>query len=99
MRKTRAILIYYFQIFPATLICTYLVCIPIQAYGWAAFVYMFWVKIITTLLALYFNNVFRIDETYFYYNIGIKKWNLRVIVLGIDTLLFVLALMIFFRPK
>ncbi|HXP52784.1 MAG TPA: hypothetical protein VN922_22745 [Bacteroidia bacterium] len=99
MNKVTALLIYYKQIFAATLLCSVLACTTIYSYGWWVFTVLFWFKVITTLLALYLNNVFRGKEIYFYYNLGVSKKLLFGSVLILDTALFILLLVLFFQPK
>jgi len=99
MNKVRVLSIYYRQIAVVTLICSLLACKTIHDYGWGIFAVMFWFKVISGILALYLNNVFRNKELYFYYNAGINRRVLWGSILVIDTALFILLLVLFFQPK
>jgi hypothetical protein len=99
MNKAKAILVYYSQILVPVVICTLLFCKAIQNFGWEVFALLFLAKAITTILAMYFNNVFRAKEVYFYYNMGIKKWLLQSVIFTGDVMLFLVILLLFFKPR
>jgi hypothetical protein len=99
LNKVKAIAIYYGQVLVLNIMCSLLACKTIDTYGWEPFPKIFGFKIITLLLALYFNNVYRGKEIYFYYNLGIRKEVMWGAIIIADTLIFILVLFLFFQPK
>jgi hypothetical protein len=99
MNKVKAIFIYYSQLFVPTSICSLVASGVVHSYGWILFTIAFWFKIITTLVIIYFNNMFREDEIYFYYNRGIRRTKLFGSIVTIDMILFILILILFFQPR
>ncbi|MBS1771345.1 MAG: hypothetical protein JST82_00705 [Bacteroidetes bacterium] len=55
---------------------------------------MLFLKLITQFLILYFVSVGKKKELFFYYNLQLSFKNLLIFSLGIDTAIFILALLI-----
>ena len=99
MNKVRAILIYYGQVFVLNTICSLFACKTIHNYGLESFPTVLGLKFITLLLGLYFNNVYRGKEIYFYCNIGLRRELIWGSIIVVDIVIFLAILFLFFEPK
>src|SRR5664279_5036425 len=63
-------------------------------YGLPAFTGVFWLKMISLALTVYFMNVYKAREFYYYQNAGISKRVLWVSVVAFDLVLFVLLIIL-----
>ena len=59
-----------------------------------AFVVVFWLKIITLGLIVFFINNYKRNEFYYYKNLGLSKLRLWVSILLFDFILFIILLIL-----
>ena len=61
-------------------------------YGYSIFFGLFWFKIITSALIYYFINTYKKNEYYYYFNLGVTKFQLWTTCLIMDFALFIILL-------
>ena len=94
MTKLRLIIVFFKSFALASCIIT-LICISIiYAWGIETIAALIWFNIITDVLILYFINIYKQKELYYYHNLGLSKSFLWIASLAIDFILFVLLIIL-----
>jgi hypothetical protein len=60
---------------------------------------LFWFKVLTSALFLYFLNTYKSNEYYYYKNLGISKLKLWISSISIDLIIFILLQAIILKIK
>ncbi len=68
-------------------------------YGLETFFVIFWFKVITLALVLYFVNTFNNKDFFYYQNLGLSKVRLWTITFSLDFILFILSLVIIYHIR
>jgi lipopolysaccharide export LptBFGC system permease protein LptF len=99
MKTLRLILTFYksfaFLSFLITFICLWLIYAGFKATKGVYFIQeYFWFKIFTLAVIVYFVNVYKKNEFYYYKNLGISKLRLWIPILISDFLFFLISVII-----
>lgn len=98
MRTLRLVATFYKSYAYASLLVTSFCVLQFYLIGIKPFALLFWFKIATLGIFVYFVNVYKKDEFYYYKNLGLSKLFLWISTLLFDLILFIvlitLALMI-----
>jgi archaellum biogenesis protein FlaJ (TadC family) len=94
MKALRLVLTFYKSFAFASLMITLSCMIISYTHGMSTFTALFWFKIITLGLIIYFINGYKRDEFYYYKNLGISKLFLWISTLSFDIVLFIVLFLI-----
>ncbi len=94
MRKLRLIATFYQSYAFASLLVTLFCLLRFYSIGIKPFAVLFWFKIATMAIFMYFIDVYKRDEFYYYKNLGLSKVVLWVSTLVFDFILFLVLISI-----
>jgi len=94
MKTLRLTLTFYKSFLFVSLLITLSCMSVIATNGMQAFVAVFWFKIITLGLIVFFINNYKRNEFYYYKNLGLSKFRLWLSILLFDFILFIMLLII-----
>jgi len=89
MQTLRLISTFYKNFAFASNIISAICLLLIYKYGIGAFTILFWFKIITLSIILFFINNYKDNEFYYYQSLGLSKKTLWIYTISIDLLIFV----------
>jgi len=89
---------FYMSFFTTAFVLTLVSAYMLYKLGSAAFTLIFWFKMVTYGVIIYYINNYKNKEFYYYQNLGISKLTLWIGALTFDFLIFV-ALLIYAAPK
>ena len=99
MRKLRLIFTFYNSYSPASILITLACMYFIYTLGIKAFVALFWFKVVTLAIIVYFVNDLKKKEYYYYNNLGLTKLFLWISTLLLDISIFIFFLIISFQIR
>lgn len=94
IKTLRLMFTFYMSFFTTAFVLTLVSAYMLSKLGSEAFTLIFWFKIITYGIIIYYINNYKNKEFYYYQNLGIPKLTLWIGTLTFDFLLFV-ALLIY----
>lgn len=94
LRTSRLVLTFYRNFFWAAIIITACCARIFWKYGIDTFAALFWFKLFTLALIFFFVRNIKRKEFYYYQNLGVSRTLLWVGSMGLDFLLFLLALIL-----
>jgi len=94
MKALRLVLTFYKSFAFASLMITLSCMIISYTHGMSTFTALFWFKIITLGIIIYFINDYKCDEFYYYKNLGTSKLFLWISTLSFDIVLFIVLYLI-----
>ncbi len=99
IKTIRLIWTFYRSFLFASLTITGCSIILFKEYGMSIFVVLFWLKLTTLALTIYFINRYKSKEFYYYRNLGISKVLLWTATLTIDFFLFIFFILQTYKFK
>ncbi|HEY3371096.1 MAG TPA: hypothetical protein VGK10_09630 [Prolixibacteraceae bacterium] len=94
MTTLRSILTFYKSFAFTSFLLTAICLVIIYTHGISTFQALFWFKISTLGLFYYSINSYKINELYYYKNLGISKRKLWIPILVFDFLFFLISMII-----
>lgn len=88
MKKVRLIWTFYKNFALPAFVITGLLAWIVYRQGWQTFNIIFWAKLITSVIIVWFVNGFKRSEYYYYQNFGVSKNQIWAYAMGIDWLIF-----------
>ena len=93
--RTLGLIINFYKSFAfASWMITLSSLVIIYTHGIHTFTVLFWFKIFTIGLIIYFINSFKANEFYYYKNLGISKLRLWISTISLDLILFILLIVL-----
>lgn len=99
MKTIRLILTFYRNFFLLSLIVTLVCMFSIYINGIRAFFAIFICKTLILATIVYFINIYKEKEFYYYRNLGISKLTLWVTTISLDYFLFIILLTLTYKYK
>lgn len=91
-RNVRIIIVFYKNFIVLSLLLNIIFIRLFYLFGFSIFFGLFWIKILSYLVAFYFVNSNKKNEYFFYQNIGFKRKFLWTITIVFDFILFIITI-------